>query len=125
MEKHTFYTNDQRYLFVQKFKKSNQSMSDFCRDHNLKRGTFKSWVNALDSVSGSFLDVTKLPEEPLQIIKEEDMTVNVLKQEEIIKKSKHYSRFDHSIIVIEYKGIKTTTSLNQALKILELFYDRH
>ena len=38
---------------------------------------------------------------------------------EKVKRSNHFNRFDHSIVVIEYKEIKITTSLEQAEKILE------
>ena len=33
-------------------------------------------------------------------------------------KSNAFSRFDHSVVVIEHRGIKITTSLEQALAIL-------
>ena len=39
------------------------------------------------------------------------------------KKSRHFTRFDHSIVMIEYKGIKISTSLEQALKLLEQIYE--
>ena len=42
-----------------------------------------------------------------------------LYKHEIIKKSRHFSRFDHSIVVIEYKNLKITTSLEQAMAILD------
>ena len=45
--------------------------------------------------------------------------MNILNEEQVIKKSHHFSRFDHSIVVIEYKNLKITTSLDQALTILE------
>ena len=45
--------------------------------------------------------------------------MNVLDEEQIIKKSHHFSRFDHSIVLVEIKGIKITTSLEQALVILD------
>ena len=47
----------------------------------------------------------------------------MLSEVEKIKKSSHFSRFDHSIVVIEYKGIKISTSLNQAERLLEKLYD--
>ena len=40
-----------------------------------------------------------------------------------ITKSNHFNRFDHSIVVIEYKELKITTSLAQAEKLLEKLYD--
>ena len=45
---------------------------------------------------------------------------NEIQQEvEKLKKSNHFSRFDHSIVVIEYKEAKITTSLEQAERILK------
>jgi hypothetical protein len=55
---------------------------------------------------------------------EDDMKLNILKDDEITKKSSHFTRFDHSIVVIETKEMKITTSLEQALKIVGLIYDR-
>ena len=45
--------------------------------------------------------------------------MNMLTNESICKASKHFARFDHSVVVIEYKNLKVTTSLEQALVILE------
>ena len=40
---------------------------------------------------------------------EKDLIVNILSESEIITKSNHFNRFDHSIVVIEYKELKITT----------------
>ena len=42
---------------------------------------------------------------------------------EKFKKSTHFSRFDHSIVVIEYKNVKLTTSLEQAEILLGRILD--
>ena len=44
---------------------------------------------------------------------------NILSEVEKANKSSHFTRFDHSIVVIEYKEIKITTSLEQLEKLLE------
>ena len=44
---------------------------------------------------------------------------NILNEVEKQNKSSHFTRFDHSIVVIEYKEIKITTSLEQAERLLE------
>ena len=54
----------------------------------------------------------------------EECQMKVLTSEEIYKKSNHFSRFDHSIVVMEFANVKITTSLEQALKLMEQFYDR-
>ncbi len=35
------------------------------------------------------------------------------------KRRNHFDRFDHCVVEIEYKGIKITTSLEQAEMLLE------
>lgn len=53
-----------------------------------------------------------------------DVKANLLKPNEIVKKSRSFTRFDHSVVVIELERFKVTTSLEQALIILEKYYDR-
>jgi hypothetical protein len=65
-----------------------------------------------------------LDSKPGALMDEEDVRVNMLRDNEITKKSTHFTRFDHSVVVIETKEIKITTSLEQALKIVGLIYDR-
>ena len=43
--------------------------------------------------------------------------MHMLSKEQVRGKSNAFSRFDHSVVVIEHGGIKITTSLEQALAI--------
>ena len=51
-------------------------------------------------------------------------TVSQAENEEIYHKNSHFTRFDHSVVVIEFAKIKITTSLQQALEIMSQYYDR-
>ena len=64
-------------------------------------------------------DAVELTSEEKEEVEESDVKMNLLSECEISKKSNHFSRFDHSIVVIEYKEMKITTSIEQAEKLLE------
>ena len=99
MGKH--YTDAERMNFVKKWRISGLPMKTFARENGLCRETFREWANAYRDLEGSFV------------------RMNILEEEQVIKKSHHFSRFDHSIVLVEVKGIKITTSLEQALAILD------
>lgn len=93
----------------------------------MARATLRDWVNAYDNIDGSFVRLNKTLDNAIDgnVLKNEDVTLNLLKPEEILRKSKHFNRFDPSIVVIEISKLKITTSLEQALTIMEKYYDRH
>ncbi|BCR35321.1 helix-turn-helix domain-containing protein [Mariniplasma anaerobium] len=121
MSKH--YTNRARLDAVKNYRASNLSLSEFARQHKFNRSTLKDWVAAFNHLEGDFIRIDNISDRPGELINEENIRLNMLKGDEITKKSTHFSRFDHSIVVIESKQIKITTSLEQALKILEVIYD--
>ena len=88
------------------------------------RSTLKDWVSAYENLQGDFIRIDNIDETPGTLIDEENVKMNVLKDDEITKTSSHFSRFDHTVVVIETKQMKITTSLDQALRIVELIYDR-
>ena len=49
----------------------------------------------------------------------------MLSQEQITGKSSHFTRFDRSIVVIEFNGLKITTSLEHARVILGDYYEKN
>ncbi len=122
-----YRTDYDRLEIVKKYKLSGLSISEYARRNNLARSSLRDWVSAYDNIDGSFVrlkrDISK-EGEPSLLLKNEDARVKILKTEEIYQKSKHFSRFDHSIVVIEFEKIKITTSLSQALEIMEKYYDR-
>lgn len=116
-----FYTDIERFNAVKEFRTSNKNVSEFAREKGISRTTLRDRVNAYNNLSGDFINVNKFEKVPNLITKDEDLMVNFLTDQD--KKSRHFTRFDHSIVMIEYKGIKISTSLEQALKLLEQIYE--
>lgn len=121
MGKH--YTDRYRLDMVKKYRVSNLSLSEFVRQENINRSTFKDWTSAFNHLEGDFIRLDNISSKPGELIGENNLRMNMLKGDQITKKSTHFSRFDHSIVIIETKNIKITTSLEQALKILEVIHD--
>lgn len=119
-----YYTDRERLDAVKKFRASGMSASEFSRKEGYKRSTLKDWVSAYENLQGEFIRIDNLDEKEGALIDEENVKMNVLKDDEVTKISKHFSRFDHSVVVIETRQMKITTSLDQALRIVELIHDR-
>lgn len=117
-----FYTDKERFEVVRHFLGSGLSQSNYSKAHGYARSTLRDWVSAYNHISGDFIRIDNIGTNE-SIIDKEAVKMNLLRSDEIIKKSSHFTRFDHSIVVIESKGIKITTSLNQAIKILKRIYD--
>jgi len=122
MGKH--YTDRERLDAVKKYRASGMSASEFARTEGYVRTTLKDWVSAYQNLQGDFIRIDNIDDQPGALINQENIKMNVLKDDEITRASGHYSRFDHSIVVIETKQMKITTSLDQALRIVDLIYDR-
>ena len=118
METHKYYTDQERYEHCRKYKLSGKSMSEYARENGINISTFRDWVGAYNNINGKFINVKEISKKENEIIKEGEYRANILSEVEKIKKSSHFTRFDHSIVVIEYKGVKITTSLEQAERIL-------
>jgi len=121
MGKH--YTDRYRLDMVKKYRASELSISEFTRQEKINRSTFKDWMSAFNNLSGDFIRLDNISTKPGELINEQAIRLNMLKGDQVTKKSTHFSRFDHSIVVIETKTIKITTSLEQALKILKVIHD--
>lgn len=122
MGKH--YTDRDRLDMVKKYRLSGLGLSAFARQEPINRSTLKDWVAAYNHLQGDFIRIDNLDSKPGAILDEDEVRLNMLKSNEVTKKSTHFTRFDHSIVVIETKEMKITTSLEQALKIVGLIYDR-
>ena len=120
--KHTFYTDYERLEWVKKWKSSKLTKAEFVRKNNLTYETFRDWTKAYENLEGRFVRIDPTIEGGY-IGTKDDVTMNLLSKEQIREISGHFSRFDHSIVVIEYKSLKITTSLEQALAILERIND--
>lgn len=119
IEKHHHYTDQERYEHCRKHKLSGLSVSEYARQNGLKRSTLKDWVDAYNNINGKFINVSTVSDKTGELIDNGSYRANILSEVEKIKKSTHFSRFDHSIVVIEYKEVKITTSLEQAERILK------
>ena len=124
IEKKRFYTDQERYEWCRKCKLSGMPVTTFARKNGLSRETLRDWMNEYNNINGKFINVNTVSENVNNLIEDKDVKVNILSEVEKIKKSKHFSRFDHSVVVIEYKELKVTTSLEQAEKILDRLYDQ-
>ena len=124
IEKRKYYTDQERYEWCRNCKLSGLPITTFARENGLSRETLRDWMNAYNNINGKFINVNTVSENENNLIEDKDVKVNILSEVEKKNKSNHFGRFDHSIVVIEYKGIKVTTSLEQAESILEKLYDQ-
>lgn len=113
-----FFTDQERYEHCRRFRISGLTVAEYARRNGINRSTLRDWVNAYNHINGKFINVSNNQNNKDEIINTDDYRVNILDDIEIIKKSSHFTRFDHSVVVIEYKDIKVTTSLEQAEVLL-------
>ena len=118
-EKHKRYTDQERYEHCRKFRISGLKLSEYANRNNLNRRTLGDWVAAYNNINGKFINVSTISAKENELIDTGEYRANILSEIEKFNKSNHFSRFDHSIVVIEYKDIKVTTSLEQAERILK------
>ena len=118
-----YYTDQERYEWCRRYKISMMSVAAFALKNGIAKTTLRDWMKAYNNINGKFINVKTVSEKENNIIGENDIRVNILSEIEKIKKSTHFTRFDHSIVVIEYKELKITTSLEQAEALLEKLYD--
>lgn len=114
----------ERLEYVKQYKTSGLSVSEFAKRHNLARCTLRDWINAFESISGDFIQVNPSLAEKGDFMKTGEVRMNMLSHEQITGKSRHFTRFDHSIVVIEFNGLKITTSLEHARAILRDYYGK-
>lgn len=115
-----YKTDYERLEIVKEFKVSHMSVMEFSRVKGINRTSLRDWINAYDNIDGSFVRLNKVVESGKEsvLLQNSDVTVNMLKPEDIMRKSRNFTRFDHSVVVIEINKVKVTTSLEQALAIL-------
>ena len=51
-------SDQERLEYVKKYKTSGLSVSEFAKRHNLARCTLRDWINAFESISGDFIQVS-------------------------------------------------------------------
>ncbi len=118
-EIHKRFTDQERYEHCRKFRISGLTLTEYAENNNLNRRTLGDWVAAYNNINGKFINVSTVSDNEGELIDNGTYRANILSEVEKFNKSNHFSRFDHSIVVIEYKEFKITTSLEQAEKILE------
>ena len=114
----------ERLEYVKQYKTSGLSVSEFAKRHNLARCTLRDWINAFESISGDFIQVNPSIAEKGDFMTTGEVRMNMLSHEQITGKSRHFTRFDHSIVIIEFNGLKITTSLEHARAILRDYYGK-
>lgn len=119
-----YKTDEERLEIVKGYKRSKKTISEYAKEAGISRCTLRDWIHAYDNIDGEFVRLRKNINDKGVIMENEECQMKVLTSEEIYKKSNHFSRFDHSIVVMEFANVKITTSLEQALKLMEQFYDR-
>ena len=112
------YTDRERMEIVKKFRASGLPINRYARENGIAYATLRDWAYAFRDLEGKFVRLDFDESDPSRLMSTQDVTVHMLSEEQVRGKSNAFSRFDHSIVVIERKGIKITTSLEQALAIL-------
>ena len=119
------FTDRERLEYVQEYKASGLSVKEFSESRGISRTTMRDWINAFESITGGFIKVDAQLKGEGDIAKNGDYRMNMLSQEQITGKSSHFTRFDRSIVVIEFNGLKITTSLEHARVILGDYYEKN
>lgn len=114
-----YYTDQERYEYCRRYMISGLTKQEFAERNGINRHTLSDWIRAYNNIHGKFINVSAVSEKENEITSKENYRVNILDEIEKEQKSSHFSRFDHSIVVIEYKEMKITTSLEQAEVLLE------
>lgn len=112
------YTDRERMEIVKKFRASGLPINRYARENGIAYATLRDWAYAFRDLEGKFVRIDFDESDPSRLMSTQDVTVHMLSEEQVRAKSNAFSRFDHSIVVIEHRGIKITTSLEQALAIL-------
>ena len=112
------YTDRERMEIVKKFRASGLSINRYARENGIAYATLRDWAYAFRDLEGKFVRLDFDESDPSRLMSTQDVTTHMLSEEQARGKSRKFSRFDHSIVVIEYRDLKVTTSLEQALAIL-------
>ena len=112
------YTDRERMEVVKKFRASGMPISRYAKENGLAFSTLRDWAYAYEDLEGRFVRLDFDESDPSRLMATDDVTMHMLAEEEVRRKSNAFSRFDHSVVVIETRGVKVTTSLEQAMAIL-------
>ena len=113
-----YFTDRERLETVKRLRASGQSIARFARENGIAYATLRDWADAFRDLEGKFVRLDFDESDPSRLMSTQDVTMHMLSEEQARGKSRKFRRFDHSIVVIEYRDLKVTTSLEQALAIL-------
>lgn len=113
-----YYTDRERLETVKRLRASGQSITRFARENGIAYATLRDWADAFRDLEGKFVRLDFDESDPSRLMSTQDVTMHMLSEGQVRGKSNAFSRFDHSVVVIEHRGVKVTTSLEQALAIL-------
>ena len=82
IEKHRYYTDQERYEFCRRYKISGKTISEFARENNINRTTLRDWINAYNNINGKFIKVSTVAENENNIVENKDLRVNMLSEVE-------------------------------------------
>ena len=113
-----FYSDRERLETVKRLRASGLSITKFAEENGIAYSTLRDWAYAFKDLEGRFVRLDFDEDDPSRLTSTGEMTMHMLGDADILRKSNSFSRFDHSIVVIEYRDLKITTSLEQAMAIL-------
>jgi len=87
MGKH--YTDRDRLDMVKKYRQSGLGLKE-----NINRSTIKDWIAAYNHLQGDFIRLDNLDSKPGAILDSDEVRLNMLKDNEIAKKSTHFHRLN-------------------------------
>lgn len=109
---------------LEELRQSEESIRKFCKRNGLSGSTVRKWRDRYWNNQGGFVKLEK-SEGPTGLLRAENgecKEKRIEGEEEFVNARNVFN--GQNLVVIEYKGLKVTASLEQSLEILEMFYDR-
>lgn len=72
-EQNKRYTDQIRYEHCRKYRITGKTLSEYARENEINRSTFKDWVKAYNNINGRFINVKTVMENENTIVKEKDV----------------------------------------------------
>ena len=57
MEKHKYYTDQERYEHCRRCRISGKTVTEYARENGINRATLRDWMNAYKNIHGKFINV--------------------------------------------------------------------
>ena len=98
------YTDRERMEIVKKFRASGLPINRYARENGIPYATLRDWAYAFRDLEGKFVRLDFDESDPSRLMSTQDVTMHMLSEEQVRGKSNAFSRFDHSVVVIEHRG---------------------